>query len=114
MDHHKGTIYSVHWAPTSADVAAATAAAARGEQEESVSEAGARGGLGTGTGILATGAGDDALRVFFEEGSGDGSCFSLDVEVQQTVVPMRCLYSCLYEWVCRTCFYGAVQNFSVQ
>ena len=78
---HRNTIYSVDWAPTAADAAAATAAAQRSGGDSS-EEGGGEGGGGMGAPCLATAAGDDALRVFYEEGEGDSAAFGLDVEVR--------------------------------
>lgn len=78
------------WAPTASDAADANAAAARGgtaAAEGSGDEAGPGGGLGAA--CLATAAGDNFLRVFYESGgggggggSGDGNtaAFALDIE----------------------------------
>lgn len=77
---HKGTIYSVAWSPTAADAAAASAAAVRAAGGDKSSAAGGQGG-GAGGACLATAAGDNALRVFYEEASGTDKCFSLDMEV---------------------------------
>ncbi|CAN0213034.1 unnamed protein product [Pylaiella littoralis] len=77
---HESTIYSVDWAPTAADAAAATAAAQRSRGSAGDEGKGAGGGLGGA--CLATAAGDDALRVFYECGKGDGATFGLDVEAK--------------------------------
>ncbi|CAM9660728.1 unnamed protein product [Ectocarpus sp. 4 AP-2014] len=74
---HGGTIYSVDWAPTATDAAAAAAAAAATSARRSEWEGG-----GLGAPCLATAAADDALRVFYESGEGDGAAFGLDVEVK--------------------------------
>lgn len=50
-------------------------------------------GGGVGSACLATAAGDDALRVFYEGGQGDGAVFALDVEVRLIFVG---------EWLCLT------------
>lgn len=78
---HKGTIYSVDWAPTAADAAAAIAAAKKVDTliPEGISGGHDSGGLGAA--CLATGAADNSLRVFYERGEGDGAAFALDVEV---------------------------------
>ena len=50
---------------------------------------GAGGGLGAA--CLATAAGDDSLRVFYEKGEGSDAMFSLDVEVWfSRVSPLFC------------------------
>eukprot|EP00903_Cladosiphon_okamuranus_P012809 g11971.t1 len=84
---HRNTIYSVDWAPTAADAAAATAAARRSAGTTHCGGGSGGGGEGGGSGggmgapCLATAAGDNALRVFYEGGEGDSAVFGLDVEV---------------------------------
>lgn len=81
---HKGTIFSVDWAPTAADAAAAIAVARRVDTLSPEGTNGSHGGEGLGAACLATGAADNSLRVFYETGEGDGAAFALDVEVRSS------------------------------